>query len=481
MKVIHRLFYIPGWTIATKISVALISAVFIPMTFTAYYNLRESLERVETAEYRKLELLANNTASRLDQMLIDIQRLVIQVSGDLDVVDFLSADTLEKRKKFGIRLQKTLRNIHHANPDFDAAYIIDRQGLCIAATDSTFIGQNYAFRQYYKSAIQGKTYISSILIGKTTRRPGLYFSAPVKSEKGKILGVVVLKVKGEGIWTIVNSLKPANQSYAFLIDKEGMIISHPDKSILYNTIFPISPDKSKQLLSNLGNIFPSINSLNIPELKAIVRAKDAGHTSYYSPIENQQMIVGFAPMKIEPWVLGISQSRQQFEAPLYRLIIFNISSVFIVGGITTIVALWLSSRISRPIRGLTAAAQALEKETFNQEAHHILVQAAHSHDDIGQLVRVYMNMAETVRTRNQNLKMQVKELRIEIDETKRTRYVEEITGNEHFENIQKKIAKIKQGTLVASETEIGYYDRLHNQVQSLKQRTVVNITQKLPN
>ncbi|MCF4965685.1 HAMP domain-containing protein [Nostoc sp. CMAA1605] len=451
------------------------------MSFTAYYNLRESLERIEAAEYRKLELLATNTASRLDQMLIDIQRLVIQVSGDLNVVEFLSANTVERQKTLSLKLQKTLNNIHDANPDFDAAYILDDNGKCVAATDPIFINQNYAFRQYYKSAIQGKSYISSILIGKTTKRPGLYFSAPVKSETGKILGVVVLKIKGEGIWTIVNSLKPANQSYSFLIDQDGLIISHPDQSTLYKSIFPVSSDKAQQLLSNWGNILPSINSLNIPELKAIVRAKDTGHTSYYSPIEKQHMIVGFAPMKVEPWVLGISQSREQFEAPLYHLILFNISSVIIVGGITTIVALWLSSRIARPIRALTAAAQALEKETFNQEAHHILVQTAHSQDDIGQLVRVYINMSETVRTRNQNLKMQVKELRIEIDETKRNRYVEEITGNEHFESIQKKIAKIKQGTIVASETEIGYYNRLHNQVQSLKQRTSVNITQKLPN
>lgn len=475
MKAIYRLFYIPSWTIATKISVALISAVFIPMSFTAYYNLRQNLERVENAEYRKLELLASSTAGRLDQMLIDIQRLVIQVSGDLNVVDFLSANTPQEQKSFSLRLQKTLNNIQDANPDFDAAYILDHKGVCIASTDPTFIGNNYTFRQYYKSAIKGKPYISSILIGKTTRRPGLYFSAPVKSENGRIVGVMVLKVKGQSIWEIVDSLKPASESYAFLIDKNGLIISHPDKSVLYNTFFPISSDKKQQILYDLGNIFTSLKNLDIPQFKAIVRAKEPGNTSYYSTIEKQQMIVGFAPMKTEPWVLAISQTRAGFEVPLHRLTLFNVSSVIIVGGITAIVALLLSYRISRPIRGLTAAVQALEKETFNQEAHDILVQASHGQDDIGQLARVYINMAKTVRTRNQNLKMQVQELRIEIDQVKKNKYVEEITGNEHFENIQKKIAKIKQAGVVASETELGYYDRLQNQVQSLKRRTVLNV------
>ncbi|ODH02082.1 HAMP domain-containing protein [Nostoc sp. KVJ20] len=475
MKVLHRLFYIPGWPIATKISVALISAVFIPMSFTTYYNLRESLDRVETAEYRKLELLAISTVSRLEQLIIDIQRFVIQVSGDLNVVDSMSANTPERQKTLYPRLQKTLENTYRSNPDFDAVYILDIKGQCIAATDPTFIGQNYAFRQYYSSAIQGQPYVSSILMGKTTRRPGLYFSSPVKSESGAIVGVMVLKIKGQGIWAIVDSLRLSDQSYAFLVDQEGVVVSHPDKSLLYNTVFPLSPERIKQISSDRGDGLTSIKSLNIPELKVMVRAKQTGHTNYYSEFEKKRMIVGFAPMKIEPWVLGISQSREQFELPLNRLILFNISSVMIVGGITAIIALLLGSKISRPIRALTEAAQALENEDFNQEAHNTLVKVSDRQDDIGQLVSVYLDMAKKVRMRNQNLKMQVQELRIEIDETKRARHVEEITGNEHFQNVQKKIQKIKRNEVTARETEIGYYERLQNQVRSLKERSHLNV------
>ncbi|UKO95883.1 HAMP domain-containing protein [Nostoc sp. UHCC 0870] len=475
MKLFKRLFFIPSWAIATKISVALISAVFIPMSFTAYYNLRESLDHVEKAEYRKLELLATSTASRLDQLIVDIHRLVIQVSGDLNVVDFMSAKTPEQQETLYPRLQKTLENIYRSNPDFDAAYILDIKGKCIAATDPVFIGNNYAFRQYYRSAIQGKPYVSSILMGKTTRRPGLYFSSPVKSESGTIIGVMVLKIKGQGIWTIVDSLSVDDQTHGFLIDKDGLIVSHADKSLLYNSILPLSPEKTQQLMSDRGNAFTSIKNLNIPELQVMVRAKQTGHTNYYSQLEQKPMIVGFSPMKIEPWVLGISQSREQFEVPLNHLVLFNVTIVIIVGGITTIVALFLGSNISRPIHALTAAAKALENEDFNQEAHGTLIKVSHSQDDIGQLVRVYLDMSKKVRMRNQDLKMQVQELRIEIDEGKRAKYVEEITGNEHFENIQKKIQKLKQNGVVASETEMGYYDRLQNQVRSLKTRSALSV------
>jgi|GEM_PF-3586725 len=82
MKHFHRFFNPLAWSIAAKISAALVSAVLIPMSFTAYYNLRQSLNSMEAGEYRKLELLATSTASRLDQLIIDIGRIVVQVSSD---------------------------------------------------------------------------------------------------------------------------------------------------------------------------------------------------------------------------------------------------------------------------------------------------------------------------------------------------------------------------------------------------------------
>ncbi len=84
MKHFHRFIYPPAWSIAAKISVALVCAVLIPMSFTVYYNLQQSLNSVEALEYRKLELLASSSASRFDQFMIDHYRVVAQLSSDRD-------------------------------------------------------------------------------------------------------------------------------------------------------------------------------------------------------------------------------------------------------------------------------------------------------------------------------------------------------------------------------------------------------------
>lgn len=470
MKRLHRLIYPPAWSIAAKISAALLMAAIAPMSFTAYYNLRQSLESVEASEYRKLELSATSTASRLDQLIIDIQRVALQVSSDRNLVGFLASTTPAERTAFRPSMQSTLENVFRSNADYDAVYIIDKLGACVAATAPIFVGQNYAFREYFRSSIQGRLYVSSILIGKTTKRPGLYFSSPVRSPRGDIVGVAVLKIVEKDIGEIVNRLRLGSFGYAFLVDQQGVIISHPDKSLMYHSLAPLSPETQKQIATDRRYGLAQIKrSLDLPELAAVmVGAKEPGHTSYYSPLEQTRQMVGFAPLDVQPWVLGVNKPQAEFAAPLNRLIWQNGSSVLVVGGITAIIALFLARSIARPIRALTDAAQALEQGDFNPQR---LALVSRTQDDMGRLVRVFLHMAEEIRAREQKLKQQVIALRIEIDENKRDRHVAEITENEHFQQLQKKIQKLREQAVSSGETETEYFQRLQSKVQSLKERS----------
>lgn len=469
MKHLRRLFYPPTWSIRTKLSVALLSVALVPMSFTTYHNLQQSLQSAEDSEYRKLELLATSNASRLDQLIADIQRVVVQVSTEKNVVGFLAATT-PKKQAFRSSMQRTLDNIFRSNPDYDAVYIIDKKGHCLAATDPTFIGQNYAFREYFQQALQGRPYVSSILVGTTSGRPGIYFSNPMRSDSGKILGVAVLKIRGEDIWAIVNQLQEGSGSYAFLVDQQGVIISHPDKSLLYHSLAPLPPGKLKQVVSDRFYGLNQIESLNLPQLAAVmVRAKETGHTSYYSPVEQTRQMLGFAPLDVQPWVLGVNKSSAQFAAPLNRLIWENSSSFLVVGAIATIIALLLARSIARPIRALTKAAQALEQSDFDP---HELTEVSRTEDDIGKLVCVFLQMAEEVKAREQKLKQQVMELHIEIDEVKKICQVAEITETDYFQQLQKKAQKLKGRAAKTGAFEADYFQQLQQKAQKLRGRTV---------
>ena len=473
MKQIHWLFCPPAWPIAAKVSAALLATALIPMSFNAYYNLQKGLKSAEEVEYRKLELLATSAASRLDQLIIDVQHLVIQVSTQSSAIAFLNTTNVQEQEVVKAQLYASLENVFQSNSIYDAVYLIDRKGTCVASTDSAFVDKNYSFREYFRQAMKGKSYISSILMGKTTKRAGLYLSNPVRAADGEIIGVAVIKIKEENIAKIVNRLDLDPESYGFLIDRIGVIISHPNKSLLYRSLAALSGKTQQQVKIDQRYHLERIESLDLNQLaQAMVGATAPSHVSYESPWGEQRQMVGFAPLEVVPWVLGVNRPETVFAAPLRYLIWQNIISLLIVGAIASILAIALAKSIAKPIAELTSAAEAIEQERFEGDR---LNQFVDSRDDIGQLVRVFIHMANQVKLREQKLKQQVVQLNFEIDEAKKERQVVAVTGTGYFQQLQQKARRLRQRSSVNTNNEAEYYQQLQQKAQRWKsQKSKVN-------
>jgi DNA-binding response OmpR family regulator len=102
----------------------------------------------------------------------------------------------------------------------------------------------------------------------------------------------------------------------------------------------------------------------------------------------------------------------------------------------------------RNVATLTTAAAAVEKGEFDPEN---LSAVAERTDELGQLARVFQQMAREVRAREQRLQQQVQQLRIEIDQTRKAHQVAEITENDWFRTMQEKIQTLKRRTPRTSE------------------------------
>jgi two-component system cell cycle response regulator len=90
---------------------------------------------------------------------------------------------------------------------------------------------------------------------------------------------------------------------------------------------------------------------------------------------------------------------------------------------------------------VTRAAAAVEAGDFELDS---LNPVAQRDDSLGQLARVFQKMARQVYAREQSLRQQVQELRVEIDEVKKARQVAEITETEYFRDLAAKAQKLRQ-------------------------------------
>jgi DNA-binding response OmpR family regulator len=80
-----------------------------------------------------------------------------------------------------------------------------------------------------------------------------------------------------------------------------------------------------------------------------------------------------------------------------------------------------------------AAAGAVEADEFDPAS---LEGVAARDDALGQLARTFQRMALEVRAREDRLRQELRDLRIEIDEQRQARKVAEITGTEYFKNLR---------------------------------------------
>jgi two-component system cell cycle response regulator len=87
------------------------------------------------------------------------------------------------------------------------------------------------------------------------------------------------------------------------------------------------------------------------------------------------------------------------------------------------------------------AAAAVEADAFDPAS---LASVAARDDALGQLARTFQRMAGEVRAREDRLRAEVAELRIEIDEVRQERKVAEITESEYFRSLRDRAAELRR-------------------------------------
>lgn len=94
----------------------------------------------------------------------------------------------------------------------------------------------------------------------------------------------------------------------------------------------------------------------------------------------------------------------------------------------------------RQVERLTTAAAAIEAGTFDPTT---LTEVAARPDALGQLTRLFQRMSHEFLRREQQLKQQVQELRIEVDKARQSQQVNKITGTDYFQQLRGKAGDLR--------------------------------------
>jgi len=146
------------------------------------------------------------------------------------------------------------------------------------------------------------------------------------------------------------------------------------------------------------------------------------------------------------------------RAALYKLIATHTAvGTGIMQGLSQIVRARTTNLVEdyqylQQVARLTAAAQALEAGIYSPES---VDEVAQRSDALGQLARVFQRMIGEVYAREQRLKQEVQQLRIEIDKTKTAHQVAEITETDYFRALKEKARELRGRSVKHVDREIG--------------------------
>ena len=381
-----------SWPMAVKMTLAMVATALAPMMITAYYNLAATQSHVASVELRNLEQLAQSTAGRISQLLSDSRNLANYVGTDDDFVAYLGSPTREGTRAILAKLEGLVK----ANTDIQFAMVMDSAGNAIVASDPQVMGKNFKFREYFKEAVQGRAHMTGIVVGSVAGAAGVFYSRPVFAPDGKTaIGAVVMRIKAEPIARILSGAKIDEDRVPFLVDGDGVIVWHPNEKLMFKSLVPLPKQVLDEIVADQRFRRPKIDSIDQPELaRVMVGGKERGHVAYRSNVTRRDEIAGFAPVPGHDWVVGVSESRDYFAAPLDRLFEKVILSVLLAGVIFVALALIFARSIVRPIERLTAAAHSLKSGDYANANI-----AVRSNDEVGQLARTFNVMIDVLRQR----------------------------------------------------------------------------------
>ncbi|GAC1315701.1 MAG: hypothetical protein NVSMB2_07780 [Chloroflexota bacterium] len=257
------------------------------------------------------------------------------------------------------------------NTNAENASLYDLTGLNRATglADKSVIGRvSIADRPYFKAAVAtGTPQQGPAVISRTTGRPTLPNSIPILNEGGEVVGVFEV---GISLSELSQTLAGANlgiNARTSLVDLErGVYLVPPDTSSVLQAVS--TGDAAVQHLL----------------------ARESG-TLETTTEDGTDVLAAFAPVPDKPWGILIEQPSVDAFAPVQATVQRSTRAVILLVLLTAALGAGLATHISRPVRDLRRAAEAMANGQLDQRV------ALSRRDEFGELGRAFNGMADRLQ------------------------------------------------------------------------------------
>lgn len=277
----------------------LIVLLMIGLGYVSYlFSETNGIKALSENGERQLELHARTVESEINKY----NYLPSVLELESNVSDLLNEPSPELRGKVNDYLEGLNRRSRSR-----AIYVLDTTGRVLATSNwrdaDSYLGEDLSFRAYYQDAIRGlpgRFYG----IGSTTGEPGYYLAHGLE-EKGKIIGVAVIKVRLEAL----EERWQRARLEAYVSDENGIIILSSDPARRLKSVRPLTPEIKERLARSLQYYWWPLNELVPLERQSISEGVEKLTFPANSSVDHEHTVVSYLAQTRDladtPWHLTL--------------------------------------------------------------------------------------------------------------------------------------------------------------------------------
>lgn len=344
-------------------------SVLLPLAVVGYFAVTKSSEALTALSQEKAQATAGDLANLVGNLLRAEHGIAQSLAYRQETIAAMttlaqaqSTDSEQIVKALYEHLRYTFKGINEKGA-YQGLYIADASGQILTGileNGEEYKKVNVAQNENFKRAMSsGKVSVGEMIRSQATSKLIVSISAPVLSADNRFLGAIGLVLKADFFTKLIPAKKSGKTGYAFMINKEGILIAHP---------------KAEYILSkNLAE------EKDMGEIIGQMRSERSGVADYV--FTGIHKIAGFAPVGVNGWSIAFTQNSEEFLATANHLRTITLA---VIGSALCLVTLILLYAIRNIVRPINAAVAGL-KDIAQGEGDLIMRLHVATKDEVGEL------------------------------------------------------------------------------------------------
>jgi signal transduction histidine kinase len=363
---------------------ALVSTTLLANTaIDLWFTYRENEEQLARLQLEK----ANSATQRIEQFFTEVENQI----GWTTYVQW-SAGTLDQRRSDYFRLLRQVPAITELS-ELDSN---GKEQLKVSRLAINVVGSETDFSKdpRFTEALANKLWFSPVhLVGGSEP----YLNLAI-ARAGRNAGVTVAAVNLKFIWGVISSVRIGENGYAYVVDREGRLIAHPNASlVLKNT--------------NLGRLSYIADALRTAAEGNVVPAV----ATVQNDFNGRRVLTAHTVVPALGWLVFVELPLSEALAPTYRSALRGFFVLLAGLVLASFAAMFLVRRMVGPIRMLQAGAAQigagdLDSRITVRTGDELEALADQFNTMAAQLQEYNAGLERTVEQRTQDLARSVREL-----------------------------------------------------------------------